>query len=249
MQIDWTTFALEVVNFLALVWILKRFLYRPVLDILARRRADVERSLTDAREGEARAAALRQQFEQRLAEWDKEKAAHRSEFEAELAVERERQMQVLQRALADERARHAARDAHRLAEREHELETLAVAQAGKFAATLLGRLADPALESRLLDVLIEDLKHLPTEQVTGLIAATNESGTQAIVVSAYRLGNAQRSRLTEALSSSLGPAITLVFAEDASLIAGLRVSIGPWQLKANLADELAYFAASANHVG
>ena len=39
MQIDWTTFALEIINFLVLVWILKRFLYRPVLDTLARRRA------------------------------------------------------------------------------------------------------------------------------------------------------------------------------------------------------------------
>lgn len=39
MQIDWTTFVLEIVNFLALVWLLKRFLYTPVLDVLARRRA------------------------------------------------------------------------------------------------------------------------------------------------------------------------------------------------------------------
>ena len=31
MAFDWTTFGLEIINFLALLWILKRFLYRPVL--------------------------------------------------------------------------------------------------------------------------------------------------------------------------------------------------------------------------
>ena len=41
MELNWTTFALEIVNFLALLWILKRFLYRPVLATLAERRAGI----------------------------------------------------------------------------------------------------------------------------------------------------------------------------------------------------------------
>ena len=39
MQFDWTTFVLEVLNFLVLLWILKRFLYQPVLDVLDARQA------------------------------------------------------------------------------------------------------------------------------------------------------------------------------------------------------------------
>ena len=42
MEVDWTTFALEIINFLILVWILKRFFYHPVLDIIARRRICIE---------------------------------------------------------------------------------------------------------------------------------------------------------------------------------------------------------------
>ena len=75
MQIDWTTFALEIINFLVLVWILKRFLYRPVLDTLARRRAGVEHTLAEARETEARAKTLQDQYASRLAEWEGEKPA------------------------------------------------------------------------------------------------------------------------------------------------------------------------------
>jgi F-type H+-transporting ATPase subunit b len=45
MELDWTTFALEIINFLALIWILKRFLYRPVLATLGQRRAGIEANL------------------------------------------------------------------------------------------------------------------------------------------------------------------------------------------------------------
>ena len=34
MNIDWTSFSLEIINFLVLVWLLKHFLYKPVMDII-----------------------------------------------------------------------------------------------------------------------------------------------------------------------------------------------------------------------
>jgi F-type H+-transporting ATPase subunit b len=245
MQIDWTTFALEVVNFLALVWILKRFLYRPVLDVLARRRAGVERTLAEGRDSMAQAAALQQQFEQRLADWGKEKAALRAALDAELAGEREAQMLALQRSLADERTRQAAQKSHRQTDLRHTLETQAVDQAGRFAAALLTRLADPALEARLLDLLLEDLGYLADEQTTAIRASA--AATTATVVSTWPLDADQRERLAQALARVLGHVITLTFTEDTTLVAGLRLTIGPWQLKANLADELAFFAASATY--
>ena len=50
MELNWSTFILEIINFLVLIWILKRFLYKPVLDVIARRRAGIEKTLSDARE-------------------------------------------------------------------------------------------------------------------------------------------------------------------------------------------------------
>jgi F-type H+-transporting ATPase subunit b len=247
MQIDWTTFALEVINFLALVWILKRFLYRPVLDVLARRRAGVERTLAEGRNSMAQATELQKQFEQRLADWEKEKASLRVALDAELATERERQMQAVQRSLADERTRQAAQEAHRLADLRHTLETQSIEHAGRFAATLLTRLADPALEARLLDLLLDDLAHLPPEQTAGLRATVSAAAMPVSVASAWPLTDQQRARLTEALGKLMGQSVELACAEEATLVAGLRVTVGAWQLKANLADELAFFANGANH--
>lgn len=248
MNIDWTSFALEIINFLALVWILKRFLYKPVLETLARRRAGIEQTLSEARAAEVRAQGLQAQYEGRLADWGKERAKARSELETEMALERSRQLQSLAKDLAEERARNAAVDAHRQQEIQREMETTALAQAQQFASTLLGRLATPALESRMVDLLLEDWAKLPEQQLFDLRAALEDPAHKAIVSSAFPLDAALRGRIGEALSQRLGRPVVLAFEQAPGLLAGLRISLGAWQLHLNFTDELASFAAGANHV-
>ncbi|HND39383.1 MAG TPA: F0F1 ATP synthase subunit delta [Accumulibacter sp.] len=248
MHIDWTTFALEIINFLVLVWILKRFLYKPVLETLNQRRAGIEKTLREAHSAELRAHSLQAQYEGRLADWGKEKAQARAELETELALERSRQMQSLAHDLADERARNAAVDAHRQQEMRREMETAALAQAQQFVTTLLGRLATPALEARMLDLLLADWAKLPDQQLSGLRAAAGDSALEAKVSSAFALDEAQRGRVVEALSQRLGRPVAVVFEVAPGLLAGLRISLGAWQVHFNLTDESASFAAAANHV-
>ena len=248
MNIDWTTFALEIINFLALVWILKRFLYKPVLETLAQRRAGIEKTLSEACAAEVRAQGLQAQYEGRLADWGKERAKARSELDTELALERSRQMQSLAKDLAEERARNAAVDAHRQQEMQREMETAALAQAQKFASTLLGRLATPALEARMVDLLLEDWAKLPDQQLFGLRAAAADPALAASVSSAFPLDAVQRDRIVAALSQRLGRPLAVAFDQTPGLLAGLRISLGAWQLHLNFTDELASFAAGANHV-
>jgi F-type H+-transporting ATPase subunit b len=249
MQIDWTTFALEFINFIALVWILKRFLYKPVLEVLNQRRAGINRTLTEAKETETRAGALKAQFENRVADWEKEKSAARAQFEAEMSAERARQLRALTKMLAQERERQVMQEVHRQQESRRELEVQALAQARAFATALLARLASRELEARLVDVFIEDLSKLPDAALAGLSTANEASQTRAIVTSAFPFSDTQRKRITEATATRLGRAQSIDFREDAKLLAGLRLSVGPLQLNMSLADELAFFAAVANHAG
>jgi F-type H+-transporting ATPase subunit b len=248
MQIDWTTFALEIINFLALVWILKRFLYQPVLDTLARRRASVERTLSEAREVETRARVQQSQYESRLADWEAEKAKAKVQLEMDMAVERSRQMQALSKSLAEEKERIAAVDAHKQQEIEHQQENRAMAQAQRFAATLLARLASPVLEAQLVDLLLEDWTNLSESQFQGLRSAADGENIEAVVASAFPLQPEQQRRIAAALSARLGRQLAVHFSEDPQLLSGLRLSLGPWHLSLNLADELAGFAGAANHV-
>ena len=72
MQFDWTTFALEMVNFLVLVWLLKRFFYKPLRTAIESRRASVESTLQAAETARREAAAMKEQYENRLALWQDE---------------------------------------------------------------------------------------------------------------------------------------------------------------------------------
>jgi F-type H+-transporting ATPase subunit b len=70
MQIDLTGFVLELINFTVLVWILHRFLYKPVLAAIDRRRAAVEKSLAEAKAARDEAGTLqaKQALERRRAD-------------------------------------------------------------------------------------------------------------------------------------------------------------------------------------
>jgi F-type H+-transporting ATPase subunit b len=243
MELDWTTFGLEVVNFLVLLWILKRFLYRPVLATLAERRAGIARVLGEAKEAEERAASLKTQFEGRLADWEQEKTAARVRFEAELAAERRRQMDILARELASERERSAALDAHRQETLKREFMAQAGQEARRFAVGVLGRIAGPELESRLVDMFIEELAGLPEARLAPLLAGGNGQA-QGRVMSAYPLSEDQRRRIAAALKARLDPGGGWGFQEDGSLLAGVRVSLGAWQMDFSLAGELGAFAES-----
>lgn len=247
MQIDWVTFVLEIINFMVLVWILKRFLYQPVLETLTQRRAGIERTLSEAKQTGEQAAVLKKQFENRLADWEKEKTSARAQFDSDLAAERTRQMQVLSKALDEERQRSATQEAHRQDELRRELEAQALAQARQFTSALLARLAGPELEARLVEVFIEDFATLPESQLASLRTAIQMQDTRAIITSAFPLAELQRQRITETIAARLDSTLPVNFGEDSKLVTGLRISIGPWQLNLSLADELAFFAAASNH--
>lgn len=245
MELNWSTFVLEIFNFLILVWILKHFLYRPVLNVIARRQAGIEQTLAEAEQTRKGAQALQAQYENRLAVWDREKASAREILQQELASERERQLAALQSELAVEREKSAVREERRLAEIIEQNERLAMAQSGEFAARLLERLADPHLEARFTDVLLDELQQMPQQRV-GVIRATVDANEPVEVVSAYTLDNPHRERIEQAMAQLLGRPVEMRFSEDTALHAGLCISAGPWVLQANLRDELKGFVEFAH---
>lgn len=245
MAFDWTTFGLEIINFLALLWILKRFLYRPVLATLAQRQARIEGTLNEARETEAKASGLKTQFESRLADWEQERKAARARFEAELAAERIRQTESLGRELEAERERDAAKEAHRQETLKHELTIQARNEARQFASALLASLAGPDLEHRLIELFVAELAGLPEERLVPLRSGQN--GDERVVVStAFSQSDEQRLALSNAIESRIGVHGPMEFVQDGGLLAGVRLSLGSWQLDLSLAGELGIFAEACH---
>lgn len=240
MEFDSSTFALEIINFLALVWLLQRFFYKPVMRVIDQRQARIEQTLADAQAVRIEADALKQHYDNRLSDWQQEQALARQHLLQEMEQERDRLMTALQAALDAERDKQRAVDQRRQAEQRRRLVEEGKAEGERFAARLLSRLASAELEDGIRRMLQEELPLLPEAQLQAL--RTAEQANEARISSAYALNEQQRADLIHALSQLTGRPVSGQFGQDPELIAGLRISIGPWLLHANLQDELRLFA-------
>jgi len=249
MQIDTTSFILQLVNFAVLVWILHRFLYRPVLAAIDRRRAAIDKTMSDAKSVREDAERLRGQFEGRLADWERERVKARSALESELTALRGKGLADAAQAVERERDRLAALQAKREADWKRDTEQRALDQAAAFASRLLERIADHALDERLVEVFAEDLSGWPPERIDLLAEAARAAGGRVSVRSARALPDAARARLARTLSERLRIECRPEYAVDAALIAGVSVAVGPWVLQANLRDELRAFSGGAARAG
>lgn len=248
MQLDWTTFILEIVNFLVLLWILKRFFFRPVREAIARRQASVAATLEQAQSRATEADRLKQQYEARMQDWDREREAARAQLGDELAQERQRRLTELQQALTSERDKDRVLQERRHQEQCRALADQAAGHAAAFAAKLLDRLTGPALDAEIARLVAEDLTALPQDQRTALAAAI-QGGATVEICSAHPLPAATVTMLSDALRAQLGSAPRLIERIDPALVGGIRITLGPWALEATLAHELAFFRQGLTHEG
>lgn len=248
MELSWSTFLLEIINFLVLVWILKRFLYRPVLDVIGRRRAGIENQLAEARRLHDEADTLKTEYQNRLAERDRERQQARDALEQELDAERARQMAALQAELAQEREKAQVAESHQRADAAREIEHHALRQGAQFATRLLTQAASPELEARLVRLLLDGLSDLADDWITALRTQWGEPPKAIQVTSAFVLPPDRQQMLEKALAGIIGLDIPVEYAQDADLLAGLQITIGAWVLEANLRDELKGFAEFAHAV-
>lgn len=247
MEFDWTTFILEIINFLILVWILKRFLYRPVLDVIDKRRAGIEKTLADAQHTEAEASRVKQQNEQQLADWEEEKKSAQTQLMAELATIRESKMAALEASISEEANRRRFLDERRQREYGRKVEERGVSQGAEFSAKLLSRLASPLIQAKLFVVLLKDLRQLQSEDINALKEAAIVAGLKISVQSVFTLDKNKQNMLSSALADVIGRKVPVEYSINPELMSGYQVDIGPWVLHANLRDELKFFRGVIQH--
>lgn len=247
MELNWTTFILEILNFLVLVWLLKHLFYKPVKEMIAHRRQAVEGQLQEARAMEAQAEKLRAQYEGRLTDWERERQAARKQLAGEIEEERRRLLAELREELAAERKRNEVLEERKASEQLRHSEMRGLDLGARFAARLLQEFGSAELEMRLTEMLLTEVRQLPPERIQALAAESRGGKAETVqVLSAYPLDVERRQNLQHALDSLFSRSLAYDFHEDRELIAGLRITIGSWVIHANLRDELRSFAAIAH---
>lgn len=216
MHINWTTLALQTVNVLVLVWLLSRFLYKPIVTAIAARRAAADSLLADAEAAKvvasAQEAALTASNRAFAADLDRRYA----EAQASADAHRTRLLDQAKQEIADLRAQaaHAAED-----ERKRtgvELEAQAAILAGHMADKLLSRLPAGTMIEAMFQALVDRLGTLSTEDRNSLVSCRLD------VVTPKPLG-ANEARYGKALAAALPGMADPAFVVEPALIAGFEL--------------------------
>lgn len=246
MSFDWSTFVLEIINFLVLAWLLRHFLYRPVLSMVEQRQHAVQKTLDDAQHARDQANALQTDYQARNSQWQAELEKRRQTLGSELEAERQHRLQALEAEIASERKRQQTLRQHEQETYEKAVQGRATAQAAQFASRLLRELATPDLAQRILDVALKELAALPPEQIEALRAALG-TADGVVVHSSSPLAANDRARLEKAFAAFAASPPGVRYTEDANLVSGLLIQVGAWELDASIAGELRAFAEAGGH--
>ena len=90
MLIDWFTVGAQALNFFILVWLMKRFLYKPILHAIDAREKRIATELANADAKKAEAQKERDEFQHKNDEFDQQRAALLSKAKDEAKTELQR---------------------------------------------------------------------------------------------------------------------------------------------------------------
>jgi len=246
MLIDWFTVLAQVANFLILVWLLKRFLYRPILNAIDAREKRIASALADADAKEAEAKKERDEYQHKNEEFDQQRAALLSQATIDAKGERQRLLEEARQAadaLSAKRLETLRNDAHNLNQaisRRTRQEVFAIARKA------LTDLATATLEERLCEVFTRRLCEMDAKAKEGLASALKTASAPALVRSAFELPTEQRAVIQNALNETFSAVIPIRFETAPDLISGIELTTNGQKLAWSIAD---YLASLENGVG
>ena len=239
MLIDWFTVGAQALNFIILVWLLKRFLYKPILNAVDAREKRIAAELADADAKKTEAQKERDEFQHKNEEFDQQRAALLSKATDEAKAERQRLLDDARKAadaLSAKRQEALRSDANTLNQairRRTQEEVFAIARKA------LTDLATASLEERMSEVFTRRLRAIDGKAKEGIAAALKTGSEPAVVRSAFDLPEAQRAAIQKALNETFSAEVPVRFETAPDLISGIELTTNGQKIAWSIADYLA----------
>jgi F-type H+-transporting ATPase subunit b len=239
MLIDWFTVAAQALNFLILVWLMKRFLYKPILNAIDAREKLIAKELADADAKKAEAQKEHEEFQKKNEVFDQQRAALLTKATDEAKAERQRLLDEARKAadvLSAKRQESLVHDAQNLNQAISRL-----TQKEVFAITrkVLSDLATTSLEERMGEVFDRRLRELNGNAKSVLGEALKKNSEPALIRSTFDLPAAQRAAIQNALNETFSAEIHIRFETAPDLVSGIELTTNGQKVGWSIADYLA----------
>lgn len=163
MSIDWLTVAAQIANFLVLLWLLKRFLYRPILDGIDAREQEISDRMSEAHRLMEDARATISAYEAKLSELENSQARMAEDLRREAVRERDALIAEARHRIDRERSDF---ESHLMVEKERFIRQLSETGARvlvHLTRKVLSDLANETLEERIAAQAVKRLEPMADE--------------------------------------------------------------------------------------
>jgi F-type H+-transporting ATPase subunit b len=222
MRIDWWTLALQTVNVLILIWILARFFFRPIMNIVTKRQEEANKLL-------AAAAHARQDADEARADAGKARAKIADEQERLIAEARNTakiEKQYLLAQTSDEIAKLRSETAATIARERAAAEEAIINRASELAVAiaqrLLARFADQNVFHTFVNEICREVRALSPE-IRESLASAAATAHPIEIVTAAPLSDEETQHVGTALKEALGIELPFMFQVDPAVIGGIEL--------------------------
>jgi F-type H+-transporting ATPase subunit b len=223
MLIDWFTVGAQALNFVILVWLMRRFLYRPVLRAIDEREKKIAAELADADGKRAEAKKERDEFQHKNEEFEQQRAALWSKATDDAKAERQRLFDEARKAADALSAKRRdtlegeARSLNRALSRRAQQEVFGIARKA------LADLAATSLEERVGAVFTRRLREMDGTVKAGIAEAIKTAAAPALVRTAFDLPAEQRAVIQNALNETFSADVRVRFETAQDLVSGIEL--------------------------
>lgn len=237
MQVDWITTVAQIINFLVLVYLLKRFLYGPIVAAMTRREEHIAQRLEEANQQSANARQQGDDYQQKLLalEQQREKLLEEAKHEAE--AQRTQLMDALRVDIATIRSRwqeEVQREQQAFIDQTRQMIGKQVCEVARQA---LSELADAEVEQQMLSVFLKKLVDVSSQDKTKLAQTAAEKGLT--VETCFAVSAPMRKEITTMIHQHIGPTLAVHFEMAPELLCGITLRGPGFKLEWNVDSYLA----------
>jgi F-type H+-transporting ATPase subunit b len=225
MFVDWFIVVAQIINFLILVALLRWFLYRPVLSVMAKRKEGIRREWTEVEEIREQARAeldahqrLREGLEAQKEDW-------REQARLEVARERRESMEQLRDDLEQQRRCWRSDLERQQTDALDLLRAQLIEQVQTVTRRALADLASVSLEEQIVERFLERLDRLDPARRQALLEELEREGSGARLRTGFPLPAEGRAELRRRLVACFPPLEhgSLAFEQDPLLLCGIEL--------------------------
>lgn len=236
MEINWFTFVAQVLNFFLLVWLLKRFLYKPILKAIDERENKILDQLSDAEAKKEEAIKEQEEFKQKNLNFELEK---KELMNLAISESKEMRTKLFESARLDaEELQKKLETSAKEKQHNHDAALTLKIQEEVFAISrkALSDLASASLEEQATHAFIQKLNSLNEDQLEQFKNAFKNN--EITIRSAFPLPEIQLNQIQEQINKLLERKVNLRVDINSDLIGGIELSTLDYKLSWSISEYL-----------